>query len=158
MYSDESVAVKSVCETDGTVTTTPGSTCEHCEKPFQPRRADQRFCSTPCRTAFHNENRPAPRPRSKASHQASQSSPETLTASVPAPKDVQDFDWTDTDFLVCDEQEPIAAYRNANGDLVLRRKANWPHEEEDSIIIVAKRNIDSFVDRLTDALGFVGPA
>lgn len=31
--------------------------CPGCEKPFQPRRKDQRFCSTKCRLAAFQERR-----------------------------------------------------------------------------------------------------
>jgi hypothetical protein len=32
------------------------TTCEHCQKPFEPHRG-KRFCSSQCRVAFHNAKR-----------------------------------------------------------------------------------------------------
>lgn len=29
--------------------------CGHCSKPFEAKRTWQRFCSTDCRTTFHNK-------------------------------------------------------------------------------------------------------
>lgn len=31
-------------------------TCEHCDKPFMPVRAQQRFCADACRSAHHRQN------------------------------------------------------------------------------------------------------
>jgi hypothetical protein len=75
-----------------------------------------------------------------------------------APKVADEFDWGDPGGLMCEEQQAVVAYRNDNRDLVLRQKANWPHDQDDAVIIIAKGNIETFVDRLTDLLGFVGPA
>ncbi|MDO8879149.1 MAG: hypothetical protein Q8M24_14750 [Pseudolabrys sp.] len=72
--------------------------------------------------------------------------------------DVKDFDWQ-SECVVVPEQMRTAAYFNEEGDFVIRQERAW-NQEEDSLIFIAKANIDSFIDRLTDALGipsFGGP-
>jgi hypothetical protein len=78
-------------ETIAIVAATTVATCEHCQKPFGPRRAKtQRFCSSTCRKANHNsrrsENKCSPastfasqsasasQPKIEASQEASQAS------------------------------------------------------------------------------------
>lgn len=65
--------------------------------------------------------------------------------------DVKDFDWQ-AECIVVPEQLRTAAYFNEDGDFVIRQEKTWDREE-DSLIFIAKANIDSFIDKLTDALG-----
>lgn len=32
------------------------NTCDYCQKPFEPTRSKQRFCSSACRSSWHHEN------------------------------------------------------------------------------------------------------
>lgn len=63
---------------------------------------------------------------------------------------ITEFDWADTGDILLPEQPETAAYFNARGDLVIRQRC-YPHE--DKCIIVANELVDTFIDRLTDALG-----
>ena len=65
--------------------------------------------------------------------------------------DVKDFDWQ-AECIVVPEQLRTAAYFNEDGDFVIRQEKTWDREE-DSLIFIAKANIDAFIDKLTDALG-----
>jgi hypothetical protein len=62
-------------------------------------------------------------------------------------------DWNKTKSVVCEQQDAVAIYFNSTGALVIRQQADWPHQEDDSIIIIAEHNIDHFLDRLTDICG-----
>lgn len=62
------------------------------------------------------------------------------------------FDWSGSDSIIAREQRNTAAYFNKDGDLVIRQEAAW-NDTEDSFVIVAKPNIDTFIDKLTDVLG-----
>lgn len=61
------------------------------------------------------------------------------------------FDWQ-AECVVVPEQRRTAAYFNPAGDFVIRQEAGW-NDTEDSIVIIAKANLDGFIDKLTDALG-----
>jgi hypothetical protein len=50
-------------------------------------------------------------------------------------------------------QDAIAVYSNDSGDLVIRQKADWPHSEDDTIIVIAAQNVMTFIDRLCDEAG-----
>lgn len=52
--------------------------------------------------------------------------------------------------VLCARQHETCAYINDNDALVIRQD-NWP--DDDSVIIVAKENIGTFIDVLTDLVG-----
>lgn len=62
------------------------------------------------------------------------------------------FDWAASDSIVVPEQRNTAAYLNKDGDLVIRQEAGW-NETEDQFVLIARPNIEAFIDKLTDALG-----
>jgi hypothetical protein len=64
-----------------------------------------------------------------------------------------DFDWCNDDAVVCVEQIPVAAYLNEAGCLVIRQKADWPHQEDDAFVIVAEANVMTFIDKICDLAG-----
>lgn len=72
----------------------------------------------------------------------------------PLPEKPAEFDWSDTDSdaVVLAKQLAIAIYFNKADDLVIRQEADW-NEDDDTVVIVSKCNIEAFLDRLTDACG-----
>src|SRR3954453_13463608 len=101
------------------------SVCEHCGKPFTPRKGTggkpQRFCSTECRLAFHADAQ-------RGQHSPTCSAATTLAApKVPseakaAQWDDDGFDWFDHSSespVVLPEQQAVAVYFNRNGELVI---------------------------------------
>jgi hypothetical protein len=52
--------------------------------------------------------------------------------------------------VLCDRQDKIEITFNDDGDAILTQ-SSWP--DEDHIIIVSHDNIETFIDKLTDALG-----
>jgi hypothetical protein len=64
-----------------------------------------------------------------------------------------DFDWAkEKDSIVLSEQQRIAVYHNADDGLVIRQEARWP-DSDDHYVIIAKENIEHFLDKLCDACG-----
>jgi hypothetical protein len=60
-------------------------------------------------------------------------------------------------FVTDKTKRPLVMWRNLSttDPATIRQKADWPHQEEDdAVIIVARSNIDTFVDRLTNLLGY----
>jgi hypothetical protein len=115
----------------------PGSTCEHCQQPFQQHRG-KRFCSSKCRVAFHNANRKtsqAPQMSQASQVETPKRLTETLTETpkrliglppdhdeTSAPKVADEFDWGDPGGLMCEEQQAVVAYRNDNATWSCGRK------------------------------------
>jgi hypothetical protein len=156
------------------VTLTP--TCEHCQQPFQPRSSNsgglpQRFCSSTCRKASNNSKRRSQRltdvglnsnenfehlNRSTTPHcetllQLTNNSPTTHEAL--APKDDDRFDWTHDGTAMLEEQRQVAIYIGERGHLVIRQRADWPTERDDTVILISPQNVIEFVDKLTDVAG-----
>jgi hypothetical protein len=52
--------------------------------------------------------------------------------------------------VLCDRQDKIEITFNDDGDAIITQ-SSWP--DEDHIIIVSHDNIETFIDKLTDALG-----
>ena len=50
------------------------------------------------------------------------------------------------------EQPPVAVYRDADDQLIIRQAAAW-NETADHVIIVTPENKQAFVDRVCDVLG-----
>ena len=130
--------------------------CEQCAKPFTPRHGGkpQRFCSEPCRMAFHAEAREA----GKAIVEGNRATctlpipPAATMTPVQPPVAIGDdaFDWADDESVVLREQPMTAAYFNKNGELVIRQ-ARWP--DDDVFIYIAQNNLADFIDKLTDSIG-----
>jgi hypothetical protein len=51
-----------------------------------------------------------------------------------------DFDWNnlDPDEKVQSSVQAVAVYLNPANDIVIRQQADWPHENEDAIIVLSK--------------------
>jgi hypothetical protein len=59
--------------------------------------------------------------------------------------------------VLCAQQDEVRIAFNDDGDAILTQR-NWP--EEDSVIIISRENLDTFLDKLCDVLGipsFGGP-
>lgn len=72
-------------------------------------------------------------------------------------EEIEEFNWDDGDSIVLTEQYATAIYFNPAGELVIRQR-RWP--DEDQFIFINRGFTDTFIDRLTDALGipsFGGP-
>ena len=131
-------------------TATPTTVCEHCHEPFTPRAAGkaQRFCSADCRVAFNNSQ------RSNVSNKSNVSPPLDTLEDVghqqpAAPEPAADTEPTEA--VLLPKQDAVTAYFNAHGGLVIKQEM-WP--DDDAIVIINATNIDTFIDRLTDLLGY----
>jgi hypothetical protein len=128
--------------------------CEQCREPFKPRKGGkpQRFCSEPCRMAFHSEAREADK-TTLASLRERGTLPippaATMTPEPPAAA-TGDFDWADDESVILREQPETAAYFNREGGLVIRQH-RWP--DDDTVVVIAGNCIGSFLDKLTDVCG-----
>lgn len=71
---------------------------------------------------------------------------------VKSPTKADEFDWNSLgkDERVVKPSQEVAVYLNGSGDVVIRQKADWPHEEEDSVIIIPYERIDVMIKRLSD--------
>ena len=61
------------------------------------------------------------------------------------------FDWSGP-LVLFREQSPVAIYRDADDQLIIRQAAAW-NESADHVIIVTAENKQAFVDRVCDVLG-----
>jgi hypothetical protein len=128
--------------------------CEECGNAFTPRESGgraQRFCSPDCRRAFHDK------PQRDNVHVASGGLPAVVDPQPPkssasAPKPSEGFDWVDDDSIILRHQPSVAAYIGQGGHLVIRQERQWD-EEADTIICIAPESINTFIDKLTDAVG-----
>jgi hypothetical protein len=70
-----------------------------------------------------------------------------------APAIPDDFDWSsnNTDVAVR-RQDAVAVYENVNGDVVVRRQADF-NEDEDPILIINKACVPALVRALIDTAG-----
>ena len=64
--------------------------------------------------------------------------------------DAGDFDWNGP-LVLFREQPPVAVYRDADDQLIIRQAAAW-NETADHVIIVTAENKQAFVDRVCDVL------
>jgi hypothetical protein len=55
--------------------------------------------------------------------------------------------------IVCHRQQSIAAYRNKQGQLVIREERDWDRDE-DTFIVVDKANVAALVKRICDLMGW----
>ena len=131
--------------------------CENCGKGFEPRKGGkpQRFCSEPCRMAFHAEAREADKAALEAIKQRGTlldtlpDLPDTKTTPTPAG---EDFDWLNDNSVVLREQPETAVYFNRDGALVIRQRSAW-NQEDDPFVFISPANIGEFLDKLTEACG-----
>lgn len=63
-----------------------------------------------------------------------------------AADDTGGFDWND-DYapVVIQDQARIACYWNPRCQIVLRREADWPHEEEDAVMVINAESIGALI-------------
>jgi hypothetical protein len=148
--------------------------CQQCCRPFTPRKGNggraQKFCSTRCRKAFHNQDlvgntqevpnvRKHP-PTSQRPTNVSDVGPvvgEDVGIAPPQPDekpvaDAEEINWFTDDCVVLYEQPSTAIYFNRVGALVIRQEGR-DGPDDDPFIIIAKNNIEEFLDRLTDICG-----
>jgi hypothetical protein len=114
------------------------TTCEHCQKPFGPRKGNggskQRFCSTACRKASNKAQRPQ--------------YPAKIPTLAPTPKvDRNEFDWRDDDVVVVRQQMAIAVYTNPSDDVVIRQEGLYG-TSEDSWIVISRQNLVPLISAL----------
>ena len=62
------------------------------------------------------------------------------------------FDWSDDEDIIVEEQRSIAIYRCTNGNLIIRQERSW-HEEDDTFIHVAPCHAVAVAYALLDAAG-----
>lgn len=125
--------------------------CENCGNGFEPRKGGkpQRFCSEPCRMAFHAGVREA----GKAVTEANRA---TCTLPIDAPAipepTSEEFDWLTDPSVILVEQPETACYRNPTGALVIRQRASW-NSQDDSFVFIAPQSIGDFLDEITEICG-----
>lgn len=143
-------------ETQAAQSVSDARRCEHCGGTFEPRNGSggkpQRFCNAECRFAFHANGQRAQRSPT-CSEETNREAVIAPTQEESAPTDDgEDFCWTDTKSVVIPEQQAVAVYFDSSDDLVIRQERTWDREE-DSIVIIAKHNVDTLLDRLCDICG-----
>jgi hypothetical protein len=137
--------------------------CEHCGKPFAPRKGSggrtQKFCSSACRSAFHAApTSPSTSPTSKTlAPNVGKSSGDVrevvagvgnVVAAV-GPQlddDSEEFRWAD-DIVVIPSQPAIAVYFNPRGEIVIRQEGQY-HPYEDQWVYVQVQNLQPLIDTL----------
>ncbi len=62
-------------------------------------------------------------------------------------ENVEGFDWSKAEDLAVPQQDAIAVYANADGEMIIRRQKDW-NETEDTVIVVAP----AYIDRLIGAM------
>jgi len=63
-----------------------------------------------------------------------------------------EFNWNETqEDIVLSEQLSVAIYENPNGDTVIRQAAPYPNDQ-DSIIVICRNNLATFVAALQQLL------
>lgn len=121
-----------------------------CGEWFMPRKGSggkpQRFCSSTCKAAGDGGlSKPVPNVAVKSP-----------TLAAPGPnvgKSDSDFDWHENDSVVLREQPETAIYFNAYGQLVIRQREDWPHENGDPYVVISENNISDFLDKITAICG-----
>jgi hypothetical protein len=65
----------------------------------------------------------------------------------------EDFDWADVaEQMVQQEVQQVAIYDNENGDVVIRQR-QWWDEERDTIIVIARGNVEAVIAAMRAAVG-----
>jgi hypothetical protein len=135
-------------------------TCEQCRQPFTPRASSggkaQRFCSSDCRTAFHNAgSQRVPvtptygEPSTKLPHvgnTVATTLAEHLAARAAEEARVSAF-WEKN--IVVRHQPAIAVYINVEDGLTIRQHREWD-EDEDPLVAIGRENISEFVNRVIE--------
>jgi hypothetical protein len=127
--------------------------CEQCGQPLKSRKhgggSPQRFCSQECRTAWHSAQRNPACTLESAIVDPPPKKPQTDSPAA-TPEASEDFDWSNTNSVVLEQQPRTAVYWNPVGQLVIRQY-DWP--DEDSCIVISKTSLDEFLDKLTEICG-----
>ena len=76
---------------------------------------------------------------------------ETRIATLLGKQPEEQFDWITDDSIILEKQLPIAIYLNRRDHVVIRQEGNA--DEEDAFIIIARQNIQAFIDWLCDVAG-----
>jgi hypothetical protein len=129
--------------------------CQRCYRPFTPRQGNggkpQLYCSTACRkgNAVPNGN-PNAVPNAKDAKDGGEDVGKDVGKDVE--EDAAEFSWNNDDSVVLQQQRRTAVYFNTRDELVIRQEADW-NEETDTVVIIAKNNIEEFLDKLTNVCG-----
>jgi hypothetical protein len=135
--------------------------CRSCHREFTPRKGTggkpQVYCSAECRREADAERKANPTQREqRAPQRAASPAPAPLKnefALVAPETNGKSFDWIDDrNAVLLSEQRAVAAYFNADDDLVIRQERSWC-DDEDQIVVIHKDNIAAFIDKLTDICG-----
>jgi hypothetical protein len=71
----------------------------------------------------------------------------------PIEDDSIDFDWRrDAADIVLNSQPATAVYENPRRQIVIRQEAQWP-DDEDTTVLIDRVNLQAFIDRLCDIAG-----
>ena len=129
--------------------------CLRCCRPFTARQGKggkpQLYCSTACRkaNAVPNAN-PNAVPNTNDGANVGEDVGKDVGKDVE--EDAEEFSWYGDDSVILQEQRRTAVYFNTRDDLVIRQEAAW-NDENDTVAIIAKNNIEEFLDKLTDICG-----
>jgi len=65
-----------------------------------------------------------------------------------------DFDWdaVAAEGKVVNQAREIVVYLNPNNDVVIRQRADWPHEQEDPFLVIPLYRVRTLIDRLDKLL------
>jgi hypothetical protein len=133
--------------------------CLRCCRPFTPRQGKggkpQLYCSTACRKANANPNDgPNASPNAVPNAIDAKDVGEDVGKDVgkDVEEDAEEFSWNRDDSVILQHQRRTAVYFNTRDELVIRQEADW-NEETDTVLVIAKNNIEEFLDKLTDICG-----
>lgn len=59
------------------------------------------------------------------------------------------YDWTsENPSVVIQRQEAVAVYLNPDNDIVIRRQADWPDEDDDAFVVIPRAAARRFIEAL----------
>jgi len=59
------------------------------------------------------------------------------------------YDWTsENPSVVIQRQDAVAVYLNPDNDIVIRRQADWPDEDDDAFVVIPRAAARRFIEAL----------
>jgi hypothetical protein len=133
--------------------------CSRCCRPFTPRQRSggrpQLYCSTACRKGSAVPNgSPNAAPNANDGANVGEDVGKDVGKGIgkDVEEDAEEFSWNSDDSVILQQQRRTAVYFNTRDELVIRQQADW-NEDTDTVLVIAKNNIEEFLDKLTDICG-----
>jgi hypothetical protein len=153
--------------------------CEACGQAFRPTRSDAKFCSNNCKQTAYRARRVTdsantsqdgvtavtalpPQVVSEPNYNSEQvSAGAHFSAPTDTDGDDDSFDWNAAraaGAVIQEKTQPVAAYLNPHGYVVIRQEADWPHDDEDRWIVIAPGSLLPLINRLMELEREIGGA